>query len=184
MKKNLAYYKKLDYPILIKKFQEDGRDFYEIEVLDLPGCGAYGESISEALEKIEEAKEAWIRARLKRGLDIPEPIKEEDFSGRYLLRISPRLHKELTVRAKREGISLNQYIKRILESNITLETILKKIEQLEAEIKGRRREWVVLDISTKQEYSQEVINPTHLNKNLISVDDMRNKGSLIFGEEI
>jgi len=172
MKKSLSYYMKLDYPILIKKFQEEGKYLYEIEIPDLPGCGAYGENINEVLNSLEEAKEAWIRARLKRGLDIPEPVKEEDFSGRYLLRISPRLHKELTIRAKREGISLNQYIKRILESNITLETILKKIEKLEAEIVRLETLLFYKETTKPQQYSQEEIAQDQPVKRGISVEDV------------
>ena len=115
MKKNLKHYLSLKYPITIETYLEDGETRYSLEIPDLPGCGAGGETIEEAMKKLEDAKELWIAASLKRNLDIPEPVSEKDFSGRFLLRIPTRLHMALTRQAKKEGQSLNQYVRSILE---------------------------------------------------------------------
>jgi antitoxin HicB len=115
MKKNLKYYLSLKYPITVDTYLEDGEARYSLEIPDLPGCGAGGETIEEAMKKLEDAKELWIAASLKRNLDIPEPVSEKDFSGRFLLRIPTRLHMALTRQAKKEGQSLNQYVRSILE---------------------------------------------------------------------
>jgi len=40
---------------------------------------------------------------------------EKPFSGRLLLRIPAKIHKEATIAAKRQGMSLNSYIKEIIE---------------------------------------------------------------------
>jgi len=135
MKKDLSYYLRLDYPILITKDEENGKPFYEAEIPDLPGCGAYGKTKNETLKRLEEAKELWITARLKRNLSIPEPVSVDDFSGRYLLRIPPRLHMQLTQNAKKEGLSLNQYLRRILEKALSFENILERLETIEHEVK-------------------------------------------------
>ena len=74
MKKDLSYYLSLRYHIVIEKhFDYEGEEYFWAEIPDLPGCGAEGETIEEVLEKIQEAKKAWIEVRLERGLDIPEP---------------------------------------------------------------------------------------------------------------
>ncbi len=138
MKKDLSYYLEQDYPVLITQYEEDGEIFFEAEIPDLPGCGARGKDKVEALERIEEAKELWISARLKRNLPIPESISTDDFSGKYLLRIPPRLHMQLARRAKKEGISLNQYLRRTLERTFTFENILEKIGKIEQEVKQIR----------------------------------------------
>lgn len=138
MKKDLSYYLKLNYPILITKDEENGKLFYEAEIPDLPGCGAYGKTKNEALKRLEEAKELWITARLKRNLPIPEPISMDDFSGRYLLRIPPRLHMHLTQNAKKEEMSLNQYLRKILEEALSFEDILERIEMIEQEVRQIR----------------------------------------------
>ena len=127
MKKDLAYYLSLDYPVLIKKEVEDNDTYYEAEMPDLPGCGAHGKTKKEAEKRLEEAKELWFRARLKRKLQIPEPISEDEYSGRYLLRIPAKLHMQLSLNARKEELSLNQYIRKTLESSTILDSVIQEM---------------------------------------------------------
>ncbi|WP_371862799.1 toxin-antitoxin system HicB family antitoxin [Lentilactobacillus rapi] len=57
-----------------------------------------------------------MKTCLKDGIEIPEPV-DESFSGRITLRMPKSLHKELTVLAKEENVSLNQYVVALLEHN-------------------------------------------------------------------
>ena len=45
---------------------------------------------------------------LERNMPIPEP--DDDYSGKFVVRIPKSLHKLLVNQSKREGISLNQYV--------------------------------------------------------------------------
>jgi len=68
------YYLGLRYPVVIEKFTEyNGEERFGAEIPDLPGCGAEGRTKEEALERLREAKRAWIEVSLERGLDVPEP---------------------------------------------------------------------------------------------------------------
>jgi len=134
MRKDLSYYLKLDYQILLKQGEENGRAYYEAEIPDLPGCGAFGKNRNEALLRLDEAKEIWIAARLKRSLPIPEPALEDDYSGRILLRIPAKLHLVLSSNAKNEGLSLNQFIRRRLESELSTEKIKGEIKEIKEKI--------------------------------------------------
>jgi len=118
MKKNLKYYLNLNYPISVETYTEKGETGYALEIPDLPGCGAGGKTLDEAMKSLQEAKELWISASLKRNLPIPEPVSEKDFSGKFLLRIPVKLHMALAKQAKRESQSLNQYVKSILERHM------------------------------------------------------------------
>jgi predicted RNase H-like HicB family nuclease len=40
---------------------------------DLPGCSAFGETKSEALQELDEAIDAWIEAARAAGNPVPEP---------------------------------------------------------------------------------------------------------------
>ena len=72
--KDLSYYLSLRYHIVIQKhFDYEGEEYFRAEIHDLPGCAAEGETVDEALERIWEAKRAWIEDRLEKGLNIPEP---------------------------------------------------------------------------------------------------------------
>lgn len=134
MKKGLSYYLKLNYVTLLKQEKDNEKIYYEAEIPDLPGCGAYGKNKIEALNRLEEAKELWISSRLSRNLPVPEPSSEENFSGRILLRIPARLHMTITSKAKAEALSLNQFIRSKLESGLTLESIQADMSKLKAAV--------------------------------------------------
>jgi antitoxin HicB len=134
MKKDLSYYKNLNYQIILRQDEDNGEVYYVAEIPDLPGCGAHGTNQIEALERLEEAKELWIFARMKRNLPIPEPSSEDDFSGKILLRIPCRLHMELSRQAKNNGLSLNQSIRKKIESVLSMEVLQKEISELRAKI--------------------------------------------------
>lgn len=87
---------------------EDGS--WAAEVPELPGCVAAGDTPDEAVAMIEDAIEAWIEAAASDGRPVPPPSPmDEAYSGRFLLRAGKTLHRQLVVRARREGVSLNAY---------------------------------------------------------------------------
>jgi len=136
LKKDLSYYLNLNYLVTLTEETDDrGKTYFVAEIPDLPGCGAHGKTIEEAYKNIEEAKRLWIEVSFKKELSIPEPALEDEFSGKFLLRIPPKLHMKLTLNAKKEGSSLNQYIRKNLETAVTLESVLKRVEELSQEIK-------------------------------------------------
>ncbi len=69
MPKDLEYYPALRYRIILTP-EENG---WSATLPDLPGCIAAGDTITETLEMIEDAKRSWIEASLQRNLPIPEP---------------------------------------------------------------------------------------------------------------
>ena len=66
---DLDYYLSLRYRIVLTP-EEDG---WSATVPDLPGCIAAGDTISETLELLEDARRSWLEASLLHGLNIPEP---------------------------------------------------------------------------------------------------------------
>ena len=134
MKKDLKYYLSLTYPMTIMKDVEEGETYYIAEIPDLPGCGAHGKTVEEALNSLEEARELWIETSFEKGMEIPEPVSDEEFSGKILLRIPPTLHMKLTTKARKEESSLNQFIRKNLEQGLVLETILDKLKIMEQKI--------------------------------------------------
>lgn len=112
MKKDLDYYLHLRYPMEIVEAEEGG---YFAHYTDLPGCMAQGGTIDEVVKNLESAKRAWIEVRLEDGAEVPPPHEAvEDYSGRFLMRLPKSVHRELAVRARREGTSLNQYVLHLL----------------------------------------------------------------------
>ena len=141
--KDFEYYMKLNYPI---EYWEDEDGFF-IEILDLPGCMTFCDDSSQINEMAKDAKRSWIQSRLKKGLEIPEPKKDEDFSGKTLLRLPKNLHRILSSQAKREGVSLNQHMLSLLSSKSSAMEVENKLKGSIAEIKEAQHYWASL-IST------------------------------------
>jgi len=131
LKEEVKKYMKLPYTIKLIP-EEDGTYFVEVE--ELPGCMSAGDTAEEAVEMIHEAMEAWIESNIERGLKIPLPNATKEYSGKFLVRVPVSLHKRLAEQAKKEGVSLNQFVVSLLSEKVTVAKLLKKIEKLEEEI--------------------------------------------------
>ena len=110
-KKTIDDYLSLPYSIEVRQlYAEDGSISYFAKVIELPGCMTEADSKEELWEMIDDAKRMWLEVALEDGIPIPEPVNERKYSGRFVLRTPISLHEQLTENAKREGVSLNQYI--------------------------------------------------------------------------
>jgi antitoxin HicB len=115
-KRDLSYYQNLPYGVLLRKDEEGD---WVARVEELPGCTAHGSTQAEALENLEEVKDAWLDDALAAGAAIPEPSSPETLpSGKWLQRVPRSLHKGLTEMANKEGVSLNQLVTSILAEAI------------------------------------------------------------------
>ncbi len=106
----------LPYSIVIKKINDEDSEYYFASVEELDGCMTTGETAEEAYQNIYEAMEVWIETKLAAKEEVPCPV-DTSFSGKISLRIPKTLHKTLAFNAKKEGISLNQYMIYKLSSN-------------------------------------------------------------------
>lgn len=121
-RKPLEYYLKLEYPITLIPDETGG---YAVEIEDLSGCISQGDTVAEAIEMIEEARRLWLEVAYENGLDIPEPSNDQEYSGKFFIRAPRSLHRKLARLAKREGVSLNQYLVATLSRSIGMEEAQK-----------------------------------------------------------
>jgi antitoxin HicB len=118
-RKSLDYYLSLKYAVSIEEAPEGG---YFIQIKDLPGCMSQGETIEEALENIEEARQLWMESMYEDGNEIPLPgSAEKQYSGKFNVRIPKSLHRKLDEMAEQEGVSLNHYLVSTLSRVVGLE---------------------------------------------------------------
>jgi len=47
---------------------------------------------------------------LATGEPVPEPLSERRYSGRFLVRVPPALHRALVTEAAEQGVSLNRLV--------------------------------------------------------------------------
>jgi antitoxin HicB len=97
-------------PYRIEMIPDD--DGWFISIPDLPGCISQGSTIEEALEMIRDAQHMWLQTALEDGIAIPEPgsADQREYSGKFNVRVSRSLHRDLVRAATLEGVSLNLYV--------------------------------------------------------------------------
>ena len=66
-----------------------------------------GADDAEAIASVERAVDEHLA---ERGEDVPPPLTERKFSGKFIVRTSPALHARLTVEAAEQNVSLNQWV--------------------------------------------------------------------------
>jgi antitoxin HicB len=118
MDKNIEYYMRLPYKVEI--VPEPDNSGYTAIIPTLPGCMTSADTMEELWPMLDEAKELWFEVALDDGEYIPEPApyEEEEYSGKFVLRIPKSLHRQLAIRAEREETSLNQLVVMILSDGM------------------------------------------------------------------
>ena len=109
-RKDLDHYVSLPYSVRI--YPESDGSGYTAEIPDLPGCITCADTLDEVWLLIEDAKRGWLELALADGDPIPQPAPpiEEHPSGKFTVRVPRSLHRKLAEEARREGVSLNQFV--------------------------------------------------------------------------
>jgi predicted HicB family RNase H-like nuclease len=81
---------------------------YISRCLELPWLCRQAPTLQEAIAAVERAVDEYLVER--DGVDIPRPLTDRKFSGRFVVRTSPMLHSRLTVEAAENHVSLNQWV--------------------------------------------------------------------------
>ena len=102
------------YRIVVRWSDEDSA--YIAEVPELPGCMEDGPSPEAAIKEAKKAVRLWIEVAKKEKREIPRPIDRRRYSGKFLVRVPPELHRELDFEAKSQKVSLNRLIAHKLAS--------------------------------------------------------------------
>jgi antitoxin HicB len=119
MEKDVDYYLSLPYTIEVVREPDEGDgETWFARVLELPGCMTEADSFAELGEMIQDAMAAWIDIALEDGQAIPEPRPVDDYSGKFVVRVSRSLHRDLVQAAEREGVSLNAWISQVLAQSV------------------------------------------------------------------
>ena len=115
MKKDLTYYMALPYREVIEADPAGGYVGY---IPELKGCITQAATKNDILSMLDDAKKTWITAALEDHLEIPEPLQDEAFSGKFNLRLPKSLHRNLAMSARAEGVSLNQLAMCLIASGL------------------------------------------------------------------
>lgn len=73
----------------------------------------HGDTIEEAKLAFHDVLDTYVESCEQEGIEPARP-----YSGKFNLRTTPELHKELSKQAKQKGMSLNEFVTSLLERTI------------------------------------------------------------------
>ena len=88
---------------------EDDKEYVGL-CIEFPSLSWLAATPETALKGIRAVVSEVLRDMEKNGEFPPEPLSLRSFSGKFVVRIPPEVHRELAIRAAEEGISLNRFI--------------------------------------------------------------------------
>jgi predicted HicB family RNase H-like nuclease len=71
--------------------------------------GVHGSDEANVYGELCEVVEEWIDLLHRDGVPLPEPLAAKSFSGKFVLRVEPAIHRRLAAKALAAGESLNSY---------------------------------------------------------------------------
>ena len=103
----------MKYEFEVYQMKVEDHLFWVAKSKVLKGCVGQGETASEAISELEANENDWLETAALCNIPIPSVSVRTDapqYSGKMSLRFSPFVHEQASDLAKKQGISLNQYI--------------------------------------------------------------------------
>lgn len=75
---------------------------------EFPSLSWLAQSPEDALHGIRVVVAEIIEDMKRRGEPIPEPIASKQYSGKFVVRVPPEVHRRLALEAAEAGVSLNR----------------------------------------------------------------------------
>lgn len=77
---------------------------------EFPGLSWLDASQEKALAGIRKLVRRCVADMKKNKEPVPEPFSTRQFSGKFMVRVPPEMHRELAIQAAESGVSLNRLI--------------------------------------------------------------------------
>jgi predicted HicB family RNase H-like nuclease len=75
---------------------------------EFPSLSWLARTPEAALKGIRNVVSKVVEDMIHNGESIPEPLAIKHFSGKFMVRVPPDVHRELTMKAAEAGVSLNR----------------------------------------------------------------------------
>ena len=104
----------MEYKGYFAKVEFDDAEVFHGEVINLRDVITFeGESVEELRQAFHDSVDDYLEFCAERGEDPEKP-----YSGRFVVRVEPELHKKIVIRAKQEGKSLNAWVQHALADSV------------------------------------------------------------------
>ncbi len=88
-------------------WSEDDNEYVGL-CAEFPSLSWLADTPEKALKGIRNLVSNVLLDMGKTGEPIPEPIASKHFSGKFMVRVPPEIHRKLAIQAAESGISLNR----------------------------------------------------------------------------
>ena len=88
-------------------WSEDDKEYVGL-CAEFPCLSWLARTPEAALKGIREVVAEAVKEMQKEGEAVPEPIASRRYSGKFMVRVPPEVHRNLTIRAAEAGVSLNR----------------------------------------------------------------------------
>ena len=97
-----GYFAKVDF--------DDDANIFHGEVINLRDVITFeGENVRELKQAFQDSVDDYLAFCTERGEDPEKP-----YSGKFVVRLEPELHKNITIEARKKGKSLNVWVKDVI----------------------------------------------------------------------
>lgn len=93
-------------------------DEFVATVAEFPSLSWLARSQIKALKGLETMLNDVILDMQEQGEDVPEPLSERNYSGKFNLRLGEKLHQEVALHAAEENLSINQWVVRKIMADL------------------------------------------------------------------
>jgi predicted HicB family RNase H-like nuclease len=80
----------------------------------LIGQSGHGKTESNVIKQLQAIVEEWVELLLVDGKPLPEGTADRRFSGKFVVRLSPEIHRKAALKAMARGESLNEFVSETL----------------------------------------------------------------------
>ncbi len=88
-------------------WSEDDNEYVGL-CAEFPSLSWLAKKPETALKGIRKLVEEVVRDMRKEGEAVPEPIASRQYSGKFMVRVPPQVHRKLAIQAAESGVSLNR----------------------------------------------------------------------------
>lgn len=90
-------------------WSEEDQEFVGL-CAEFPGLSWLALAPDDALKGIHSVVKECIEDMAHTGEDIPVPISTRQYSGKFIVRVPPEVHRHLATEAAESGVSLNRIV--------------------------------------------------------------------------
>jgi predicted HicB family RNase H-like nuclease len=90
-------------------WSEEDNDYVGL-CAEFPSLSWLAESPEAALKGIGNLVRDVVADMVSNGETVPEPIAVRNYSGKFMVRVPPEVHRQLAIEAAEAGVSLNRVV--------------------------------------------------------------------------